>query len=393
MKRFFILFLLMFTLPLAVKAEEDYVQIEDVTLSTTKYDRANWNISYMCRDARCHYYYATSYEYDNGQYHLTGTTKVDNFDSLIRFDHWGDDIFYTCKSNESTSCDSLYAVFVNERTIINQEATAIKLENGQDVEDVRYIKIANDYEKVDGKYVLTDPEVFDLSTILRNHAYLENKYYCNMMDTECDSLNYFFMASAGASDFTTTEHEYVYATDYYYEDGVFKLKDIVDVKWPKYEEKEGYYTCLSKGTACKKLYKAGTYTPSSYAFNYEFIEFIDSDKWEFQKITYKEYSVSANVGEDILGATYFPEGAKFEVEDPDILKIEDGKITFLKPGETRIIAKHENSCIVLSVIVNENDIVNPKTGTGVLILIILVLSIVAFGTFMILATKIKSYIS
>ena len=393
MKRFFILFLLIFTLPLFVKAEEENIEIENVTLSTVKYDRTNWNLSYMCRDARCHYYYSTSYEYSNGQYHLTGTTKVDNFDSLIRFDHWSSDIVYTCKSNETTSCDSLYAVFVNQRTIINQEATALKLENGQDVEDVRYIKIASDYEKVNDKYVLTNPEVFDLSTILRNHAYLEGKYYCNMMDTECDLLYYFFMASAGAHDSTTTDNEYVYATDYYFEDGVFKLKDIVDVKWPKYEEKKGYYTCLSKGTSCKKLYKAGTYTPSSYGFSYEFIEFIDSDKWEFQKITYKEYSVSANVGEDILGATYFPEGSKFEVEDTDILKIEDGKIIFLKAGVTRIIAKNDDSYIVLSVTVNESDIVNPKTGTGVLILIILVLSIVAFGTFMILARKIRSYIS
>ena len=392
MKRFLILFLLIFIVPFWVKAEETNIDIENVVLSTNKRSNSNFNVSYTCRDASCHYNYGTSYEYVNGEYHLTGTTKIDNYDSLKRYYHWSGDIFYTCRTEE-TSCDVMYAVFVNNLTIINQNATTLKMENGQDVEDVRYIKIASDYEKVNGKYKLINPESFDLSTILRNRSALEGKYYCYMDETECDTLSYFFMASAGAHDYTTTEYEYVYASDYYYEDGVFKLKDIADLKWPKYEEKKGYYTCLSKGTSCKKIYKAGNYIPSEYSFSYEFLEMSDDDQWSFQKISYVEKSISGSVGGDILGVSYIPEGSTIEIEDSSILKIEDGKIMFLKPGITRIIAKTEDSYIVLSVTVTGDDIENPKTGTGILLIIILVLTIMMFSVFMVLGKKIKSYVA
>ena len=122
------------------------------------------------------YKYAEGYNYQNGVYTLVNPVSRNLSNAPSKF-------YYTCESNTETSCETLYAVCVDNQNLINQARIAYPafiLKDGHTEEEYYHIQLAESYTKEGNQYVLNNPTEGDTLRLsrLRTNDQLNGKYFC-----------------------------------------------------------------------------------------------------------------------------------------------------------------------------------------------------------------------
>ena len=382
MKKLLLLFILLF-IPIKINALE-------VTNLLTNYDFDR--VSTMCRSSMCSYKYAKSYEYENGKYKLTGETKIATYDSL-KFTGWASERLYTCKSDELDECDELYIVFPYNTGNNNQNALTIMIKNGEELDDIRYHIIGKDYEKVNNKYILKNTSNFDYTNINNiNHQHEEiGQFMCLNNETTCDTLYKIDSQSFISVSYylISTKSDYILSRSYKYIDGKVKLTDIIEHKWPNFNEVEGLYTCLDKTNECKDgLYLIDSYIHSFYSVTQDFnMESFSLPKFYLNKVEFSSETINNKVGKKINSNKYIDNIENVKIIDESIAKIQGNDIIFLKKGETDLVSKDFPSYILYHIIVTEDNnnnnisnsnITNPNTGNIWFFVVMVVISLIIY---------------
>ena len=354
-------------------------------------------IGFVGRDASSSYQYSTTYEYVDGKYNLTGTIAKNSYDFLINYnsDFNNAEVLYTCGSETETSCDKLRVVFPKHKTLINSNATTLRIENGETVDDIRYYTIGNSFKKVGDKYQLVDTFQYDISTILDTQRDIGNKYMCSdKKSTECDELYYIVAPSATSLLVNSTDKQFKFGKSYEYKDGKYILKDVVDKDWwPDYSEIKGYYSCLSDSIECDNMVYINGYIEPDLAYSYEFWELYTGGHFDIDNLTYKTEVLEVPVGGFVLGASYFTNINNVQIMDNTVLKLDGDKFIPLKVGDTFLVEKTSGGTKVLHVFVTQEmldayNAINPKTKTGIMIAISTIFTLLLVIAF---AIKKKKY--
>ena len=349
-------------------------------------------IGFVGRDSTSSYQYSTDYEYVDGLYYLTGSVTKSSYDMLIHYnsDFSGHDILYTCASETETSCNQLRVVFTRYTTAINTNATTLRIENGETVEDIRYYTVADGFEKVGNKYRLVNPYQYDIATIIDTEWDLKDKYMCaDKKSAYCDELYYIVSPSATSLLVNSTAKQFKFGKSYEYVDGKYILKDVVeDDWWPNYSSIKGVYSCLTDSIECTNMVYINNYKEPELAYSYEFWELYSGGHFDMDNLTYKTETVEIPVGGVVLGASYFTNINAVEIMDSSIIKLDGDNFVPLKVGDTFLVERNGSGTKVLHVFVTQEmldayNAINPKTKTGVMIVISAIFTLLLVAAFII----------
>ena len=336
------------------------------------------------------YNYSFTYTYENGQYQLGDI--INKTGKQIRSTYLNENannIIYTCLSNTETTCDNLYAVHYDKAIIHESYYSAIKLENGEGLEDKWEIPVATSFHKEGNEYVLDNPENYITTGIISYDWNYIGKYFCEDRSTHCEEILYIDNMEEIGLTVYRSENDFVYGQGFDYQNGTFILKGIIDSKWPNYEEYVGTYTCMNKETSCDTLYYINRFIePNYYTDGYLFM-WIDPAHFEGTKVNnnVKEISMEKTDTKDIK--EYIKNSTSVWIEDETIIKIENNEIVPLKAGKTIVLIKKDEEVILLRIEITDNEsnqtidnLINPYTGNQYYIWMILGI-IISITTFMV----------
>ncbi len=197
------------------------------------------------------YYYADSYNYEDGKYILSDSTQyswIDNFQELVGK--------YTCRSTYSNgTCANLsYVIRAYENTMYY-----IKLSDGNGIDDIGYeitFTLSNEIvDNMDGTFSLVNPITVKKSDWITEYSKYKKYYTCLSNETTCDNMKYIITPgniSFGYFDVAT----YKYGNSFEYNGKNYVLKDTIDTYSPYVENtlNNNHYTCFNSSGVCEKVY-------------------------------------------------------------------------------------------------------------------------------------------
>ena len=213
-----------------------------------------------------YYYYSDSYEYKNGKYYLNNPKTYiwtsENYDKLRGM--------YTCRT--STSCTSLMYVTKNDN---GSRSVTYFLNSGESIDD-KYLYLASDYEKNGEIFSLKNPIKILYDDWFDSYNDYKGYYVCdNIKDISCSNM-YKIKTVSNNSITAYTLINAVFGKDVIYENGVYKLKDTIELIGSDKGKMEGYYyTCGDTNYQCEQIKYV-------YDFDEYYNVFVFSDGMKFE---------------------------------------------------------------------------------------------------------------